>query len=365
MWKTIEVALGERVVVFKNGQPLRVLDPGRHTVWGRHLTWHRFDTGELVFDAPAEVRAVVPTGWFEEIELGTRQRGVLFRDGRPAAFLRPGRRRFWTVDPTVELRVFDVDGPVPELTEELIAIIPANALVVATVRQHERGLVYVQGRFVRTLEPGRHAFWTHAEARVTVEVVDTRLQQVTLAGQELMTRDKVTLRLTLVVEFAPADVATAAHAVADPRDAIYLMTQLAARDFVGAVTLDELLEGRDAMTRHLVQVIEPQAGELGLGIRRVGVKDIILPGEMKELMNRVIEAEKKAAANVILRREQAAATRQMANEAKVMADNPVLMRLKELEALEAIAGRVGEVRVLVGANGLEAFTGARLLGRGE
>jgi regulator of protease activity HflC (stomatin/prohibitin superfamily) len=363
MWKTIAVALAERVVVFRDGQPLRVLGPGRHTVWGRHLTWHAFDVRDLVFDAPAEVRAILPGDWFEEIDLGVRQRGVLYRDGRPAAFLRPGRHRFWTVDPTVELRVFELDGAVPELTDELIAVIPDSALVVATVREHERGLVYVQGRFVRLLEPGRYAFWTHAEARVTVDVVDTRLQQVTLAGQELMTRDKVTLRLTLVVEFAPADVPTLAHAVAEPRDAVYLMTQLGARDFVGAVTLDELLEGRDAMTRHLEQVIGPQARELGIGIRRVGVKDIILPGEMKELMNRVIEAEKQAAANVIGRREEAAATRQLANAARVMADNPVLMRLKELEALQAIAEQVGEVRVLVGADGLDAITGARLLGQ--
>ena len=75
---------------------------------------------------------------------------------------------------------------------------------------------------------------------------------------------------------------------------------------------------------------------VGQVFEAIGVKDVVLPGEMKVLLNRVIEAEKAAAANVILRREEAAATRSMANTAKVMADNPTLMRLKELESLKII-----------------------------
>lgn len=85
------------------------------------------------------------------------------------------------------------------------------------------------------------------------------------------------------------------------------------------------------------------AEQFGLRVHRVGVKDVILPGEMKALLNKVIEAEKAAAANVILRREDAAATRNMANTAKVIAENPVLMRLKELETMKDIAEKIDEI----------------------
>ena len=229
------------------------------------------------------------------------------------------------------------------------------------VREHERGLHYVSGRLLQVLAPGRYALWTYPEAEVSVSVLDMRLQQVALAGQELMTRDKVTLRLTLTVEYAIEDPAAVAHAVQDARDAIYLLVQLAAREYVASVTLDELLEGRDAMTRFLEQHTIAQAARFGVRIERLGVKDVVLPGEMKTLLNRVIEAEKQAVANVILRREETAAVRVLANNARVMADHPIMLRLKELEALKDMAASIDEVRLVVGSDGLEKLLPAQLL----
>ena len=84
----------------------------------------------------------------------------------------------------------------------------------------------------------------------------------------------------------------------------------------------------------------------------VGVKDIILPGDVRELMNRVIEAEKTAQANVIKRREETAAKRSLLYTAKLMEDNPVLLRLKELEALEKVSEKVGNVIVGNGMDGV-------------
>ena len=176
-----------------------------------------------------------------------------------------------------------------------------------------------------------------------------------------MTRDKVTLRLTLTVEYAIADPALAAHAVQDARDAVYLLAQLAAREYVASVTLDQLLEGRDAMTRFLEEQTVAKAARFGVRIERMGIKDVILPGEMKTLLNRVIEAEKQAVANVVLRREEAAAVRTLANSARVMAEQPILLRLKELEALKDMATRVQELRLVVGADGLEKLLPAQLI----
>jgi regulator of protease activity HflC (stomatin/prohibitin superfamily) len=146
---------------------------------------------------------------------------------------------------------------------------------------------------------------------------------------------------------------------------VYLAVQLAARDYVAGVTLDELLGGRDALTRFLEHDVSPKAARFGVRVDRVGVKDVVLPGEMKTLLNRVIEAEKEAAANVILRREETAATRSLVNTARLMADQPVLLRLKELEAMKEIASHIKEMRVLVGSENLKALLPAELLGKAQ
>ena len=342
--------LNQRAVLLRDGKPDRVLAPGHYTFYGAQLKLATWKVDDLAFWAQPEVLAVLPPAWFTQIELGAEQRAIVLRDDKPRLFLRPGLHRLWTLDPNVTIRVFDVTGPAPELTDELRAIVPAGELIEQVVRQFEKGLKYVQGKFEGILEPGRHAFWNHPGARVTVNVLDTRVQQLKIEGQELMTRDKVTLRLTLTAEYAAADTPTTVHAVADVKEALYLAVQLAAREFVAGVTLDELLEGRDALTRYLEAQVQPRAEQFGLRLHRVGVKDVILPGEMKTLLNKVIEAEKAAAANVILRREDAAATRNMAQTAKVIADNPVLMRLKELETMKDIAEKIDEIKLVMGAD---------------
>jgi regulator of protease activity HflC (stomatin/prohibitin superfamily) len=361
MFKIVSVKFNERVIVFENGVPVRALGPGRHWLWGRHFSEQRWNTDELRLGARAGVRELLPRDWFTEALIGDEQRGVLFRDKRPVIFLRPGTHRFWTVDDTVELRVFEIEAPVPKLTDELEALIPRGELLDATVEAHQEGLLYVQGAFVRRLGPGRYRFWRTPESKPEVVVVDMRRRSLAITGQELMTRDKVTLRLSLAVDFSIADARRVSEQVQDLDGTVYLAAQLAARDYVSSVTLDQLLEGRDAFTRELEASVIPQLERVGIRTEAIGVKDVVLPGEMKTLLNRVIEAEKEAAANVILRREEVAATRSLANTARVMQEQPVLLRLKELEAMKEIATSINEVRVVVGADGLESLLPAQLL----
>jgi SPFH domain / Band 7 family len=363
-YQTLRVKLNERVVVLDGSLPRAALGPGVHRVWGARLSEVRWNTDELVFEARPELRAALPASWFAEVTVGPRQRAVLLKDARPVAFLRPGTHRYWTVDPSVQLARYEVDAPMPTLSDELLRVIPASEYARALVASHERGLLFVNGALRSVLAPGQYAVWSHAEAPARVEVVDVRAQHLTLAAQELMTRDKVTLRLTLSTEHAVDDVALAHGAVSNVRDALYLLVQLAARDYVAGVTLDELLEGRDAMTRAIESEVQPKARDFGVRVTRVGVKDVVLPGEMKVLLNRVIEAEKEAAANVILRREEAAATRLLAATARTMASEPVLLRLKELDAMKEMAAHIKELRLVVGSDGLGKLLPLRL-GEGD
>jgi regulator of protease activity HflC (stomatin/prohibitin superfamily) len=166
-----------------------------------------------------------------------------------------------------------------------------------------------------------------------------------------MTADKVRLRMNAVVTYRVADASQAVSRTDDVRQALYRETQLVLRGVVGARELDAFLTDKDAVARDIEENVRRRAQELGLSIASVGIRDVILPGDMKDLMNKVTEAGKAAEANLIVRREETAAMRSQANTAKLLADNPILMRLRELEVLEKIAA-AGKLNVILGEKGL-------------
>lgn len=174
---------------------------------------------------------------------------------------------------------------------------------------------------------------------------------VDVSGQKIMTADKVTLRMNAAVTYRIVDARKAVSATDDVRQALYRETQLALRAVVGARELDAFLVDKDQTAQEIDQAVRRRASELGLEIASVGIHDVILPGAMKDLMNKVTEAKKAAEANLIARREEAAAMRSQANTAKLLQDNPTLMRLRELEVLEKIAV-AGKLNVVLGEKGL-------------
>lgn len=151
-----------------------------------------------------------------------------------------------------------------------------------------------------------------------------------------MTNDKVTLRVNLLVTYQVTDSIKAVTVVKDHAQALYREAQLALRAAVGTRTLDALLADKESVGGEVKNVIASRAREFGVVVKGVGLRDIILPGEMKTILNQVIEAEKGAQANLIKRREETAAARSQANTAKLFAENPVLARMKELELTQEI-----------------------------
>lgn len=361
MFKTLTIQHNERAILFKNGTPVRALGPGKHRLWGTGYSEHRWNTtASLLFDVQASLLMHVPSEWYREVAIADNERGVLFQDGKPLVYLRTGVHRYWSHN-TTTLQRWNTTEVVPQMTQEVLDLVPKRDLLEATVEVHQVGLLYVAGAFARTLPAGVYRYWQTPHAKVEVCLVDMRRRSVTVAGQELMTRDKVTLRLTLAVDFTVTDAKLATEALSDLNATAYLAAQLAARDYVSSVTLDALLEGRDALNRSIAEAVVPQLAAVGVRVDNIGVKDVVLPGEMKTLLNRVIEAEKAAAANVILRREEVAATRSMANTARVMTEQPILLRLKELETMKEIAANIKELRVVVGADGMTSLLPAQFL----
>ena len=166
-----------------------------------------------------------------------------------------------------------------------------------------------------------------------------------VSGQDILTKDKVPLRLNLTAGYRISDPLTASNSLVDINGFLYKELQFALRGAVGERTLDGLLEDKGTIDRDIAEYIGKKTANYGIMVESVGVKDIILPGEIRTILSKVVEAEKSAQANVVRRREETAATRSMLNTAKVMEDNPVALRLKELEVLERIAEKIDRIQV--------------------
>ena len=347
MLRTVILQDHERGLLVRSGRVVGWLDPGRHRLWSAHTEIRRVDLDDAVLRSPPEVRAVLPPGAAEELEVAQGEIALVSVDGRPKACLLPGRWLLLQQRAEVTARVVSTAPLVATETvpPEFRALVPPSHLVCATVAAHERGLCFVDGALARSLEPGAHALFCDAR-QVSVLRVDLREREVSIVGQEVMTADKVTVRINLVVKLEVVDAEKSVLAVASLDSAVYTEAQMVARRWAAGATVDQLLERRHDARAAMRAELGERAAPWGVTIREMDLKDIVLPGEMKTILNQVIEAEKRAAANVILRREETAATRSLANTAKLLEQNPTLLRLKELEAWKEIAERVDQLTLV-------------------
>jgi regulator of protease activity HflC (stomatin/prohibitin superfamily) len=358
MVRVVKVREHERGLVFRNREFRRVLRPGWHVLSGA-LFGTRVERVSVrgAWLQHADLDVIVKSGALgseaQVLDLNDHERALVWLDGRLAAIVGPGRHALWTVFQAIKIERFDARSVRFE-HQDLPVVLTAKSgrelVEVATVAAGFTGLLFHDGRLVATLQPGVHAFWK-GEGLVRVLQVDLREQSADAAGQEIMTADRVTLRLNALVTYKVVDAVQAVTVVEDYTQALYRQAQLVLRAVVGTRDLDQLLADKDGVARQLEEMLRARATGFGIEVRTVGIRDIILPGEMKDILNRVTEARKVAEAAFITRREETAAIRSQANTAKVFENNPTLMRLRELEVLEKVAAKAN-LSIVLGDGGL-------------
>ena len=358
MLRSIKIRSYQVGLHFHDGEFKGLLRTGRHWLFDPLLK-HRVHVVSrrdpwLIHD---KLDMIVRSGALGEsatvVDLKDHQRALVWLDGRFHCILSAGLYVYWNGMRDVHVEAVDARHARFEHNDLKVIVRAAEArglLDVCTVNRNCAGVLFVDGRYVDTLPPGLYAFWKDAADAKLVEV-DLRETVTDVSGQEIMTADKVTLRMNAVATYRITDAKRAVTETDDVRQSLYRETQLALRAVVGARELDAFLNEKDAVAQEIEQAVRERAMELGLEIASVGIRDIILPGDMKDLMNRVTEAKKAAEANLIARREETAAMRSQANTAKLLADNPTLMRLRELEVLENVAS-TGKLNIVLGEQGL-------------
>ena len=363
--KRVAVAQYERAFLFRERSLERVLSPGVYWLWDPLARYavQTFDVSVPEISLPradvllAESRAMLEP-YVQIVELGDREAGLVYKNERLAGVLAPGSRAlYWrgAVNVRVEVRDIANEYAVDAGTARVLARAKgvagvSDAISTVEIPDTSVGLLTVDGELREVLKPGFSAFWKY-QRNLRVELVELRLQAMEVAGQEILTRDKVSLRVNLTALWQVTDAVKARATVSNFVDYIYKELQFALREAVGTRTLDELLGDKGALDRE-VSASAAKLEASGLAVRSVGVKDVILPGEMKTILNQVVEAEKVAQANLIRRREETAATRSLLNTARLMEENPTLLRLKELETLEKVTEKIGSLTVYDGLEGV-------------
>ncbi len=341
----------ERGVLIRDGRAVRWLEPGKHWLWKESTAVTKIDLDRGFTKLTPELARVLPEGVADVVEVPESHLGLVRLDGRAHAVLVAGRWALFRERARVTAEVVSMDPIFARALPATFVALARDHVGEIAVEPWERSLLVVDAEPRELLGPGRH-FVFREHRKVEHRLVDMRERELTITGQEVMTADKATLRVTVVVRFRVVDAMRALTVVEKLESALHTEAQLVTRRWIGGHGLDTLLERRHDAARDMRASLAESAAGWGVEIAAADLKDLVLPGEMRAILNQVLEAEKRAAANVILRREETAATRSLANTAKLLAESPTLMRLKELEAWKEIAERVGHVTVVAAPNDL-------------
>jgi regulator of protease activity HflC (stomatin/prohibitin superfamily) len=359
-WFEVVIKDDERGLLLRNGRFERLLEPGKSSIFDfwRDLTVEvvKVLRAELTPEKALLMQKTHPELAAEHlaiIQAGSNQVALISFDGDPKHLVLPNTTRvFWKTLTQVDVEMIDTtEMRIQKRHLDKIDLSRTSIAVTAVVEPHEAALLIVDGALQgEPLPPGRYAFWQVGRV-VRLQKIDLRPQPLEVTAQEILTKDRVAIRVTLTAFYKVIDPVKAATSTSDLSNTLYRLVQFAIREGVATRTLDDILAARDTIDQEVRAYVDGRAKALGAEVGEIGVKDVILPGDVRELLNKVVEAERVAKANLIRRQEETAATRSLLNTAKLMENNPLLMRLKELEALEKLVEKVGRIDLHAGDGG--------------
>lgn len=358
--KKMMINENQKGFLFKNGKYIKLLGAGKYYLSGGKeieisdlecpITCGRCALEKLLADKNIAKQAAV-------VEVADEQLALHYVNGKFSSVLHYGKYAFWSVVDQHEFKIVDISTPTVDesIPEYIFSKIPQVYYTKIEVAEYQKARLYFNQKLERILDAGTYYFW-NTPIKIDVSFVDTRLTQMDITGQEILTADKVSLRINFVCHYRVTDYVKILTEIDDFAEQMHVAAQLALREYVGKYKLDEILENKDQMSEFVFGKLKAKEKNLFVEIADAGVKDIILPGDIREIMNTVLIAEKRAQANVITRREEVASTRSLLNTAKLMDENQTLYKLKELEYVERICENVGNISLNGNGNILSQLT---------
>ena len=339
----------QRGLLFKNGKFVKMLPSGKYRTFGdKTIEVQELDKALGSQSASLDVLLKDKAIASETVcaEVGDCQLALHFIDGKFSEALRHGKYAYFNTYQKHEFTMIDISSPEvsDEIPEYIFSKIPTYLYTKVEVAEYQKARLYFNQKFIRLLDAGTYYFWK-TDIKVDAGFADIRLTKMDITGQEILTQDKVSVRVNFVCNYRITDFIKVKTEIDDYEEQIHVAAQLALRDFIGKYRIDEILENKEQMSQYVFDRLKVRETDFYVEFTDSGVKDIILPGEIRDIMNTVLVAEKRAQANVITRREEVASTRSLLNTAKLMDENKTLYKLKELEYVERICEHVGSIHV--------------------
>lgn len=345
--KRVTIKTNAAGLVYKKGELKRVLTAGSYWLgFGEHAVV--YDMSETFIPASGlevlllnkDFAALVTV-----IEVGDNELVLVYQNGNFKQVLSAGKYAFWIglnnyTFTRADLNKYEITEISDRNTLEKHLLQPY--IRVFKVESYETGLMLVDGQFKEVLGPGTYSWWKNSTL-IQVLKADVRQLNMEIIGQEILTRDKAQLRVNFSIRYKVKDALKALLENKEFEKQLYVIIQLALRTFIGKMNFDELMDNKEKISEGVLQISAAQAKGLGLELLDCGLKDIVLPADVKEIMNQVLIAEKRAQANLITRREETASTRSLLNTAKLMEENSMLYKLKEMEYVEKIAEKINTI----------------------
>lgn len=354
----VNIVPQERGLLYSKGIFKAVLMPGKHFIPPFHsVEKYREDEAFAPRSTPIEIlltdKAI--SAELEVIDVADNHIAIHREDGNIVGVLGPGKHAYWKGHKNRDITMIDLDKPETAMEQDrsvLMHTVVREYVLGYSVDPSQKGLLLIDRDFVRILDSGTYFYWKGSRS-VSVEKVDLRQQQLEVTGQEIMSRDKVPLRLNYFCQYRIIDAKKACLEIKDFAEQFHVVLQLALREYIGSLSFDEILEKKEEISSYIAGILTSQADKFGIEIGYSGIKDVILPGEIRDIINQVLIAEKKAQANVIMRREETASTRSLLNTAKIMEENAILYKLKEFEYIERISEKINQITLSGGTQILD------------
>ncbi len=346
--KNININAYQVGLVFKKGVYQRMLQEGNYWLWNEHvIVYDKFKQFDPSVDLGIFLQDAALANALHVVDVMDNEIVLMYENNLLKQVLQAGRYAFWKT--YADLRFVKADISKIDIDENITKAALANKLLISfvrtyTVESYEKAVLFVDGKYQRILDSGVYYWWKNNIA-VMIGKADMRQQQVEINGQEILTKDKAALRINAFAQYKVFDIEKALLQNKEYDKQLYVAFQLALREYVGSMGFDELLEKKDTIAAFVQERVNNDAAALGVEVAGFGIRDIILPGDVKDIMNQVLVAEKKAQANIIMRREETASTRSLLNTAKLMEENAMLWKLKEMEYVEKIADKISNISV--------------------
>jgi len=285
--KFITVDAYEIALVGKNGKLIKVLQEGRHWIgFGKEvmITSTTEPLKVLTNDLLLVIKSPLLADSITVVDIAENEIGIQTKDGKFDKLLETGTYVFWNSPIEYKVEKFDLnETEVSERFPKHLINKPEflAKLRVYPVESYQKGILYIDGKYVKTLEPGLYYFWKSSSI-ATVKTVDLRLQNMDISGQELLTKDKAGIRLNFVTQYKVIDAMKALVETKDFEKQLYSSIQLSLREYIGTMTLDQLLASKEAAGPYIKSAVTESADLLGIELISCGIKDIILPGDVKD-----------------------------------------------------------------------------------